>query len=149
MPTCPQCHVDHRGLCHQCVHNGKVYGDYRLSPCSSCRPAEALQQGHGRNVSYDEIAPVLGERPKKVDPEPEDRALDVLRAFLGLDAIGREIIFTALREPETSLQQIANYLQVTFRRPFTLQAVHWRIRTMQRLGATFERVLARVDRRVG
>lgn len=143
MAICPTCHVDHRGLCHHCVHNGKVGGDYRNSPCARCRPAEALQQGHGRNVSYDELAAVLGDRPteNQEDAAQLDLALEALRAVIGLDAVGREIVFRYLADPGTTLQAVASYLSKTFRRPFTLQAVHWRIRVMQKKGRPFTDLL--------
>ena len=149
MPTCPQCHADHRGLCHVCVHNGKVGGEYQQSPCARCKTAEALQQGHGRNVSYDELAGVLGERQHEAAEEKDDVTLDALRVFLSLDAVGREIVFRYLSEPETTLQEVASYLSETFRRPFTLQAVHWRIKVMGRQSEALGRMLARVDGRTG
>ena len=145
--VCPQCKISHRGLCHECVHDGKVAGDWSLSPCATCQPAEALQQGHGRHLSYDELERSLGEKPvEAVEPKPEDGLLDGLRAFLGLDAIGREICFRYLQEPESSLEAVANHLSGLFLRPFTLQAVHWRIRAMEKLPG-IGRLLAMVDRR--
>lgn len=84
-----------------------------------------------------------------MEEKREDRALDVLREFLGLDAIGREIVFRFLIQPESSLQEVANYLADTFRRPFTLQAVHWRIGVMRKGNPTFGRLLSRTDLRIG
>ena len=149
MATCSQCKVDHRGLCHQCHHNGKVAGDYKLSPCSRCQTAEALQQGHGRNASYEEMASVL--KLEAPNPPPKkyqlDFALDVLREFIGLDAISREIVFRFLIRPESSLLDVANHLSNTFQRLFTLQAVHWRVKVMTK-SPYLAKILERVDVRV-
>ena len=148
MPKCPQCGVDHRGLCHACPHNGRVGGDYRNSPCSRCQTAEAMQQGHGRNASYEQLAGVLPDRHQVPARDELTPALDALSAVIGLDAEGREIVFRYLIEPEITLEGVANYLAKTFRRPYTPQAVHWRVKVMQRKSEALARLLVRVDARM-
>ena len=172
---CPQCHVDHQGLCHACPHNGLVFGSWAQSPCAHCHAAEARIQGHGRNVSFDEVQAVLRAPEPEPEPEvlPERREMaDLFRIFMGLSAVQREVIFYFLGNPEGSLQEVAHYLERTFNNTrlraeqraklarvckgerfkdmrFTLQAVHEQIRALRRLNPAFERILQRVDVRIG
>ncbi len=46
--------------CHKCKKKPVPGSDYIGSPCEKCKYADSRFIGHGRVVSYDELAPMLG-----------------------------------------------------------------------------------------
>lgn len=99
-------------------------------------------------ISFDVVAGEIATPCPDPDPRLEGHLgaiTDVLRRFIGMDSVDREIIFHALAFPGYTRTSLALHLTGMFRKHYTKQAVQYRIRAMRKTDEVARVILKPVD----